>query len=168
MTVLPVRSTRRAPGGVAIWPRRPTRENRFPSTMKAEFSLGAVPSPVINRAPSNMVTDEVPTWPCIWGEQAAKKMHDSTIKHRLTSLGIEIPFWLKVERVRKKHRDTKTQRHKGALQGFLCAPLCLCVFVSLCFSCRLNRVCARMIHQAIGVHEHDCYTPGTVQEKMRQ
>src|SRR5262249_4310374 len=34
----------------------------------------------------------------------------------------------------KKHRDTKTQRHKGARKkNFGRAPLCLCVFVSLCF-----------------------------------
>src|SRR5262245_12623825 len=132
MTVLPVRSTRGAPGGIAIWPRRPTREKRFPSTMNAEFSIGAVPSPVINRAPSNIVTDEVPAWP---------------------------------KKSTEKHRDTKTQRHKGALQDFLMrafVPLCLCVSV---FFIRFDRVSLRMIHQAIGVHEHDCYTPGTVQEK---
>src|SRR5262249_29515706 len=34
----------------------------------------------------------------------------------------------------EKHRDTKTQRHKGAHPTLYCAPLCLCVFVSLCFS----------------------------------
>src|SRR5215510_7468780 len=128
ITVLPVRSTCRAPAGIWIWPRRPTRENRFPSTMNAEFSIGAVPSPVINRAPSNTVTGGVPACPCIWDEQAAKEMYDDTIKHRPTSLGIEIPFWLKVERVR-------------------------------------NRVCARMIHQAIGVHEHGCYTPPQFRKK---
>src|SRR5215813_11890867 len=92
MTVLPVRLTRRAPGGTAIWPRRPTREKRFPSTMNAEFSIEALPSPVIKRAPSNIVTDEVPACPCIWDEQAAKKVHDSTIKNRLTGLGIEVPL----------------------------------------------------------------------------
>src|SRR4030095_459620 len=35
----------------------------------------------------------------------------------------------------EKHRDTKTQRHKGTHHASYCAPLCLCVFVSLCF-CR--------------------------------
>src|SRR5215510_14394593 len=91
MTVLPVRSTRRAPGGIAIWPRCPTREKRFPSTMNAEFSIGVVSLLVINRASLNIVTDEVSVWLFIEGEQALKKMHDA-IKHRLTSLGIEIPF----------------------------------------------------------------------------
>src|SRR5262249_10847944 len=33
----------------------------------------------------------------------------------------------------EKHRDTKTQRHKGPQPSS--APLCLCVFVSLCFYC---------------------------------
>src|SRR5215471_7239090 len=111
MTVLPVRSTRRAPGGIAIWPRRPTREKTFPSTMNAEFSIGAVPSPVINRAPSNIVTDEVPAWPCIGGEQAPKKMHDA-IKHRPTSLGIEIPFL-----AQRRTTTEKTQRHKDIELG---------------------------------------------------
>src|SRR5262249_1179770 len=123
ITVLPVRSTRRAPGGITIWPRRPTREKRSPSTMNAEFSIGEVPAPVITRSPSNIVKDEVPAWPCIWDEQAAKKMHDSTIKQRLTGLGIEVPLWLPSKRVRKKHRDTKTQGHKGALQGLLMRAL---------------------------------------------
>src|SRR5262249_1130313 len=102
-------------------------------TMNAEFSIGAVPSPVINRAPSNIVTDEVPAWPYIWDEQAAKKMHDSTIKQRLTGLGIEVPLWLPSKHVRKKHRDTKTHRPQKRGPRFInarfCAPVCLCVSV---------------------------------------
>ena len=57
--------------------------------MNAEFSIGALPSPVINRAPSNIVTGEVPAWPCIWDEQAAKK---STEKHRDTQKAVGVGF----------------------------------------------------------------------------
>src|SRR5436309_2021422 len=56
ITVLPVRSTRRAPAGTASAPLRPTAVMRLPSTTKAESSIGVPPSPVISRAPSNTVT----------------------------------------------------------------------------------------------------------------
>ena len=56
MTVLPVRSTRAAPGGAGTSPRRPTRVNRPFSTRNAESSIGAPPSPAIRRAPSYSVT----------------------------------------------------------------------------------------------------------------
>ena len=56
MTVLPVRSTRVAPAGACTSPRRPTCVNWLCSTMNAEFSMGALPSPVISRAPSKTVT----------------------------------------------------------------------------------------------------------------
>ena len=52
MTVLPVKSTRLAPGGAWTVPRRPTRVNRAFSTRNAESSIGAPPSPVMRRAPS--------------------------------------------------------------------------------------------------------------------
>src|SRR5262245_66342018 len=44
--------------------------------------------------------------------------------------------WLKSERIRKtqRHKDTEAQRR--ASKVFYSAPLCLCVFVSLCFSSR--------------------------------
>jgi hypothetical protein len=32
----------------------------------------------------------------------------------------------------EKHRDTKTQRHKGTHHAFYCALLCLCVSLCLC------------------------------------
>ncbi len=39
-----------------------------------------------------------------------------------------------------KHRDTKTQRHRGVRSRILFrAPLCLCVFVSLCFTATAQR-----------------------------
>src|SRR5262245_52605043 len=55
MTVLPVRSTRRAPAGTVSAPLRPTWVMRVPSTTKAESPIGVPPSPVISRAPSNTV-----------------------------------------------------------------------------------------------------------------
>ena len=56
MTVLPVRSTRTAPGGSASSPFLPTRRIRSFSTMKAELSSAAPASPVMRRAPSKSVT----------------------------------------------------------------------------------------------------------------
>src|SRR5258705_719726 len=56
ITVLPLRSTRVAPRRTATSPRRPTAAKRLLSTTKAEFSIGAPPSPVISRAPSYTVT----------------------------------------------------------------------------------------------------------------
>ena len=56
MTVLPVKSTRAAPAGTFNCPLVPTWVNRLFSTMNAEFSIGARPSPTMSRAPSNTVT----------------------------------------------------------------------------------------------------------------
>src|SRR5712671_562542 len=55
ITVLPERSTRRAPAGTVTSPRRPTATNLLFSITKAEFSIGVLPSPVISRAPSKTV-----------------------------------------------------------------------------------------------------------------
>src|SRR5262245_54210862 len=55
MTVLPLRSTRAAPGGAATSPFRPTRLNLLFSTRNAAFSIGVTPSPKNSRAPSNNV-----------------------------------------------------------------------------------------------------------------
>src|SRR2546427_7659858 len=55
MTVLPVRFTRVAPGGAWICPFLPTLVKRSFSIMKAELSMGAPPSPMMSRAPSNNV-----------------------------------------------------------------------------------------------------------------
>src|SRR5688572_11358413 len=55
MTVLPVRSTRVAPGGTFASPSTPTQANRPPSTMNAAFSIAGRPSPTIRRAPENTV-----------------------------------------------------------------------------------------------------------------
>src|SRR5262245_49974451 len=55
ITVLPSRSTRRAPAGSATSPLRPMRVIVPLSTRIAEFSIGGVPSPGIRRAPSNRV-----------------------------------------------------------------------------------------------------------------
>ena len=44
---------------------RPTRVNRLFSTMNAEFSIGALLSPVMSRAPSNTVTPVLRVWPSI-------------------------------------------------------------------------------------------------------
>src|SRR5687767_15126409 len=55
ITVLPVRSTRRAPAGALTAVRGPTCVILPPSTTNAAFSMGARPSPTIRRAPSNTV-----------------------------------------------------------------------------------------------------------------
>src|SRR5688572_13282633 len=55
MTVLPVRSTRVAPGGTFASPSTPTQANRPPSTMNAAFSIAGRPSPTMRRAPENTV-----------------------------------------------------------------------------------------------------------------
>src|SRR4051794_11149324 len=55
MTVLPVRFTWRAPAGAARAPIVPTCVKRPSSTTNAAFSIGAAPSPAINRAPSKSV-----------------------------------------------------------------------------------------------------------------
>src|ERR1700735_385788 len=52
MTVLPVRSTRTAPAGALTAPRTPTAVIRPFSTTNAPFSMGALASPMISRAPS--------------------------------------------------------------------------------------------------------------------
>src|SRR5713101_1402400 len=74
MTVLPVRSTRAAPAGTFTCPRLPTCVKRLFATMKAEFSMGAAPSPTMSRAPSNTVT-AVPCGACVAPdvEKAARK-----------------------------------------------------------------------------------------------
>src|SRR5262245_12179594 len=89
--------------------------------MNAEFSIGAAPSPVINRAPSNTVTGGVPACPCIWDEQATKK-HDRTIADRPTNVRIEFPFlraahsppreegWL-------RHQENFGEAHLSAADG---------------------------------------------------
>src|SRR5436853_2296396 len=56
ITVLPRRSTCFAPAGACRSARRPAQVNWFFSTMKAESSMGALPSPVMSRAPSKTVT----------------------------------------------------------------------------------------------------------------
>src|SRR5262245_7193837 len=55
ITVLPASETRVAAAGAATSPRRPTRVMRLPSIKKAESSIGAAPSPLMSRAPSNRV-----------------------------------------------------------------------------------------------------------------
>src|SRR4026208_2322060 len=62
MTVLPVRSTRVAPAGGWRSPFLPTHGKLSPSTRNAEFSIGALPSPTIRRAPSNNVAPPAPPW----------------------------------------------------------------------------------------------------------
>src|ERR1700686_4878772 len=44
---------RAAPAGILSSPLRPIAVNRSPSTMNAAFSIGAPPSPLMSRAPSN-------------------------------------------------------------------------------------------------------------------
>ena len=79
MTVLPVRSTRAAPAGTRTSPLRPTCVNRLFSTMNAEFSMGALPSLVMSRAPSNTVTPVGGAWASARGEQAeARHRHAAT------------------------------------------------------------------------------------------
>jgi hypothetical protein len=51
MTVLPVRSTRAAPAGTCTSPRRPMAVKWLLSTTNTESSIGALPSPVMRRAP---------------------------------------------------------------------------------------------------------------------
>ena len=53
MTVVPVRSTRFAPAGASSSAAGPSWTNRPPSTTKAAFSMGGLPSPTISPAPSN-------------------------------------------------------------------------------------------------------------------
>src|SRR5438477_11429071 len=72
MTVLPVRSTCCAPAMAATSPRLPTRVNWPFSTINTEFSIGAFPSPVISRAPSNTVTRAGTTWLFICEEHAQR------------------------------------------------------------------------------------------------
>ena len=78
MTVLPVRSTRTAPAGTCSSPRRPTRVNCVFSTMNAEFSMGALPSPVMRRAPSNTVA---PAWPSSGATRATRIRHDTASRY---------------------------------------------------------------------------------------
>src|SRR5579862_833305 len=78
MTVFPVKSTCAAPAGTCNWPRRPTRVNKLFSTRKAEFSIGALPSPVMRRAPSNTVTPAVLVWAAICQDKAAAKKNPAT------------------------------------------------------------------------------------------
>src|SRR5580704_17432070 len=73
ITVLPEMSTRIAPGGTGTSPRRPIWVNRLFSTMKAEFSIGALPSPVMRRAPSNTVTGAC-TGACAGAEPAIARI----------------------------------------------------------------------------------------------
>src|SRR5688572_7454846 len=55
MTVLPLRSTNAAPTGGVTSPFLPTRVILSLSMRNAESSIGALPSPVIRRAPSKNV-----------------------------------------------------------------------------------------------------------------
>ena len=77
ITVLPARLTRVAPAGTCSWPCRPTAVNRLFWTMKTEFSMGALPSPVMSRAPSNTVTP-LPAGVWVWTEHAAAKNRQAT------------------------------------------------------------------------------------------
>src|SRR5882672_411983 len=92
MTVLPVRLTRIAPAGTCTSPRLPTRVNRLFSTMNAESSMGALPSPVISRAPSNTVTRLAPAWPVTCDEHAA-----ANNRHATTSTQEDILFTRHIE-----------------------------------------------------------------------
>src|SRR5262249_32046584 len=56
ITVLPARLIRFAPAGAFTAPARLTCVKRFPLTMNVAFSIGARPSPMMTRAPSNTVT----------------------------------------------------------------------------------------------------------------
>jgi quinoprotein glucose dehydrogenase len=47
----------------------------------------------------------------------------------------------------------KTQRHEDAIKRFFCAPLCLCVFVSLCFSPLFSQDATRTVWD--GVYNED-------------
>src|SRR5579871_608589 len=74
ITVLPVRSTRLAPGGTASSPFRPTAVNCVSATTNAEFSM-VLPSPAMSLAPSKTVT--VPGGVCPHRHKDAKtsKLH---------------------------------------------------------------------------------------------
>src|SRR5215470_17938804 len=56
ITVLPVTLTRVAPSGTRMPAAAPACTMRAPSTISVAFSIGALPSPTMSRAPSNAVT----------------------------------------------------------------------------------------------------------------
>src|SRR6185436_5772669 len=78
MTVLPVRSTRTAPCGGWRSPFLPAHVKLSPSTRNAEFSIGALPSPTISRAPPKKTAPPPPPWkPATTAHaQAAIRKHD--------------------------------------------------------------------------------------------
>jgi hypothetical protein len=96
ITVLPVRSTCVAPAGTCSSPRRPTRVNRPFSTVKAELSIGALPSPVIRRAPSYTVTAAVWLFTAE-GPPAAQTRHANSSGYR-TLLPVRMEASLDVTR----------------------------------------------------------------------
>src|ERR1700686_4107721 len=79
MTVLPARSTRTAPAGICKAPCRPTWVNWLFSTTKAEFSMGALPSPVMRRAPSKTVTAGA-RFSTLEEQLEAKRRHTRSVK----------------------------------------------------------------------------------------
>ena len=66
-----------APGGACTSPRRPTRVNRAFSTRKAEFSIGALPSPAMRRAPSYSVAREAAPGACATGRASVTEREET-------------------------------------------------------------------------------------------
>jgi hypothetical protein len=71
-----------------------------------------------------MSPDEV----CDWGKQSTQTKKTNAAKQTFRKF-TGYPL-LKYGKTRR-HKDTEAQRR--ASKTFFCAPLCLCVFVSLCF-----------------------------------
>src|SRR6185369_11829610 len=96
ITVLPVKSTRRAFAGGCLSPFLPTHVNESPSTRNAEFSIGGVLSPMIRRAPSNQIAEVL-----VWdersvGKHAAARTRKQAISRRMDADSItpETPICL--------------------------------------------------------------------------
>src|SRR5437764_688877 len=83
ITVRPVRSTRAAPAGAATAPFCPTAVIRPSRTTNAPFSIGALASPMISRAPSYTT---VPTLPrdCVEAVIDAAHANAAAIPRSLT------------------------------------------------------------------------------------
>src|SRR5947207_1133936 len=115
-----------APAGTVTCPFLPTAVKRLPSTMKAESSIGALPSAVMSRAPSNTVAPAAGgVWPAAGSENTAsrsrpaKSAGQEACSRRITLLleSLAIVFVLDATPALSENR-----RQNGLQPGFWTCP----------------------------------------------
>src|SRR5262245_22482811 len=90
ITVLPSRSTRVAPAGIATSPLRPIRVIVPRSTRMAAFSIAGLPSPKIPRAPSNSTLWALAGCGCMRNAAAARRHKSALRSMALLTLDVEL------------------------------------------------------------------------------